>query len=214
MMDELDLLKKDWQKKEADLPRLSYEEIYKMTWKRSSSIVKWIFYISLMEFLFWTAINVAFTDAEAWETIKSMHLYEFTIVMTTLSYIILVFFIYKFYINYRQISYTDSSRELMKAILKVKRTVTQYVWFNIAIFAVSLMTSIYGSLRYGPDGKKLVTAASEAGNEALFWLLITGMILLFVVVFITLLWLFYKLLYGLLLNRLRKNYKELEQIDV
>ncbi|MDC6352016.1 hypothetical protein PP178_10660 [Zeaxanthinibacter sp. PT1] len=214
MMDELDLLKKDWQKKETELPRLSYEEIYRMTWKRSSSIVKWIFYISLMEFFFWTAINVVFTDAEAWEMIKKMHLYEFTIVMTTLSYIILVFFIYKFYINYRQISFTDSSRELMKAILKVKRTVTQYVWFNIAIFAISLVTSIYGSLRFGPDGAKLVSAANEAGNEALFWLLIIGMMILFVVVFVTLLWLFYKLLYGLLLSRLRKNYKELEEIDV
>ena len=42
-MDELELLKKDWRKKEEYLPKLSYDEIYKMIWKKSSSIVKWIF---------------------------------------------------------------------------------------------------------------------------------------------------------------------------
>ena len=52
MMDELELLKKDWQKKEKDLPKLSYDDIYKMIWKKSSSFVKWIFYISIIEFVF------------------------------------------------------------------------------------------------------------------------------------------------------------------
>ena len=55
-MDELELLKKDWQKKDEHLPKLSYNEIYTMIWKKSSSIVKWIFYISIMEFVFWIAI--------------------------------------------------------------------------------------------------------------------------------------------------------------
>jgi len=36
MMDELELLKKDWQNKEEHLPKLSYEEIYTMIWKKSS----------------------------------------------------------------------------------------------------------------------------------------------------------------------------------
>jgi len=39
MLDELELLKKDWQKREVDLPKLSYEQIYPMTKKKSSSIV-------------------------------------------------------------------------------------------------------------------------------------------------------------------------------
>jgi len=50
-MDELELLKRDWRKKGKDLPRLSFDEIYKMIWKKSSSIVKWIFIISVIEFL-------------------------------------------------------------------------------------------------------------------------------------------------------------------
>ena len=34
MLDELELLKKDWQKREANLPKLSYEEIYPMIKKK------------------------------------------------------------------------------------------------------------------------------------------------------------------------------------
>ena len=51
MMDELELLKRDWQKKDKQLPQLSFDDIYKMIWKKSSSIVKWIFLISIIEFL-------------------------------------------------------------------------------------------------------------------------------------------------------------------
>ncbi len=214
MMDELEMLKKDWQRKGERLPRLSFDEIYKMIWKKSSSIVKWIFYISILEFVFWTTINVLFTDAESWELFKTLHLYEFTIVLTTINYVILLYFIYKFYVNYRKISFTDSSRNLMKTILNVKRTVTQYVWFNLTVFAVSLVTIIYGSLRYGPDGRKIVDAATQAGNETLFWVLIIGVSVVFVALLLLLVWLFYKLLYGILLKRLRQNYRELKKLEV
>ena len=142
MMDELELLKKDWQKKEDHLPKVSYSDIYKMIWKKSSSIVKWIFYISILEFVFWTAINIVFTDGESWQMIKSWHIYEFTIGLMVINYIVLLYFIYKFYVNYRKISFTDSSRDLMKAILKVKRTVTQYVWFNLGFMEVSDMAQM------------------------------------------------------------------------
>ena len=46
-MDELELLKKDWQKDDANYPKLTFDEIYKMLLKKSSSIVKWIFIIFL-----------------------------------------------------------------------------------------------------------------------------------------------------------------------
>lgn len=52
-MDELELLKKDWQKDDNNYPKKSYNEIYKMILKKSSSIVKWIFIISILEFILW-----------------------------------------------------------------------------------------------------------------------------------------------------------------
>ena len=63
-MDELELLKKDWQKEDSKYPKLSYDEIYRMILSKSSSIVKWIFIISLLEFAFWTLISFGLKDSE------------------------------------------------------------------------------------------------------------------------------------------------------
>ncbi len=213
-MDELELLKRDWQKKEVGLPKLSYGDIYNMIWKKSSSIVKWIFYISMIEFVFWAVLNIAFTDAESWSLFKKMHIYEFTVILMAINHLGLLYFIYKFYRNYKKISFTDSSRHLMKNILTTKRTVTQYVWFNLIIFTISMITMIYGSVIYGPDSEKIISAASEAGNETLFWLVIVGISIVATAILLLLIWLFYKLLYGILLKRLRKNYNDLKQLEV
>src|SRR5690606_1387238 len=133
---------------------------------------------------------------------------------TVISYVILVYFIYKFYINYKKISFTDSSKELMKAILDVKRTVTQYVWFNLSVFLVSSLGTIYGILRYGTDGEKIGRAALETDNETLYWIIVALLCLGGTLLLLGVLWLFYKLLYGILLKKLRKNYNELRQIEV
>ncbi|MER3374165.1 MAG: hypothetical protein RIM83_05965 [Allomuricauda sp.] len=214
MVDELELLKKDWQKKEADLPKLSYDQIYKMIWKKSSSIVKWIFYISIIEFVFWAGLNIIFSDAESMQELKAMHIYRLIMVLNFINYGIILYFIYKFYINYRKISFTDSSKKLMGTILSVKRTVTQYVWFNLIIFTISMIISIYGAFVYGPEGEKLMEAAAQDGNTTMFWVMTIAFSVVFIAVFLVLIWLFYKLLYGILLKRLRQNYKDLKKLEV
>nr|WP_297787619.1 hypothetical protein [uncultured Allomuricauda sp.] len=214
MLDELELLKKDWQKREADLPKLSYEQIYPMTKKKSSSIVKWIFYISIIEFVFWAGINIIFSGPETMEELKAMHIHKVIMVLNVINYAIILYFIYKFYTNYKKISFTDSSRNLMKTILKVKRTVTQYVWFNLIIFTTYLIINMYGVLLYGPEGQKIVEAASQDGNTLGFWAMVIGISIVFTAAILFLIWLFYKLLYGILLKRLRKNYNELKRLEV
>jgi hypothetical protein len=212
MLDELELLKKDWQKREANLPKLSYEEIYPMIKKKSSSIVKWIFYISIIEFVFWAGINIVFSGPETMEELKAMHIYKVVMGINIINYAIIIYFIYKFYINYKKISFTDSSRNLMKTILKVKRTVTQYVWFNLIIFTTYLIINMYGVLLYGPEGKKIVEAASQEGNTLAFWAMVIGISIVFTAVILFLIWLFYKLLYGILLKKLRKKLQRAQKV--
>lgn len=214
MMDELELLKKDWQKKEGHLPKLSYDEIYKMIWKKSSSMVKWIFYISIIEFVFWAAINILFSDPESMQELKAMHIYNVMMVLNFVNYAIILYFIFKFYMNYKKISVTDSSKKLMKTILNVKRTVTQYVWFNLIIFTVTMIISLYGVLIYGPEGKEITEAAGQQGNETTFWFMVIVVSIVFTAVLLVLIWFFYKLLYGILLKRLKENYKELQKLEV
>ena len=214
MMDELDLLKKHWQSREDNLPKLSYDEIYKMIWKKSSSIVKWIFYISVIEFVFWAAINLINYTEESRELEKEWHIQDLSTALTVINYVVLIYFIVRFYLNYKQITITDSSRKLMKSILKVKRTVTQYVWFNIGIFCVSLVMLLYGSMTYGEESKQIMEAAAAAGNETLFWVMLIGLCVIIIGIILLLIWLFYRLLYGILLNRLRRNYAELKKLEV
>jgi hypothetical protein len=48
-MKELDLLKKAWQNETHSFQQVTEGEIYRMIHKRSSSIVKWILIISIVE---------------------------------------------------------------------------------------------------------------------------------------------------------------------
>ena len=68
-MKELDLLKKDWQKNDA-FEQVSEVDIYKMLHTKSSSIVKWIFIISILEILLWTLISLIFNTDDYFKKIK------------------------------------------------------------------------------------------------------------------------------------------------
>ena len=117
-MDELDLLKKDWQKSENKFPKLSYSDIYKMILQKSSSIVKWIFIISLLEFSLWIVLSFALKDTESMEQFNKIDADFILIPLTVIGYIVLAYFFYLFYRNYRRISVTDNAKILMENILK------------------------------------------------------------------------------------------------
>ena len=89
-MDELELLKKDWKKDNSKYPKLSYDEIYKMILKKSSSIVKWIFIISLLEFAFWLLISFALKDTKMMEDVQALNMNHILIPLTIISYIVLI----------------------------------------------------------------------------------------------------------------------------
>ena len=150
-MDGLELLKKDWQNKEAHLPKLSYDEIYKMLWKKSSSIVKWIFIIGLIEFAFWSLLSFLLKDSKNMQRLESYHADGIIIPLTVIGYLILFYFLYKFFTNYRKISATDNARLLMENILKTRRTVKQYVWFNILYFIIASIVITVLQLKYDKE---------------------------------------------------------------
>ncbi|WP_339335426.1 MULTISPECIES: hypothetical protein [unclassified Croceitalea] len=214
MMDELELLKKDWQKKEEHLPKLSFDEIYKMIWKKSSSIVKWIFYISIIEFLFWIAMSFIPMENDELTGPGSKTFQTVENIVEVLGYLVIVYFIFKFYLNYKKINTTDSARALMKKIIVTRKTVMQYVWFNLGLFAVLMIIVFLESILYNAEYADLSQRISEAGNPILIWFIV-GLLLAFtIVLFGILLWLFYRLLYGILLKRLNINYRELKKLEV
>ena len=212
-MDELDILKQNWKKQEEDLPRLSYDQIYKMLWKKSSSIVKWIFVISIVELLLSTLLSIGLADADYWAQMEELQLKNFTIGLYIVSYSVTFYFIYRFYVNYRKISATDDAATLMRNILKTRRTVKTYIAFVLISSGLSAVIVAFFTIR----NHQLVANAKDVSKytfEMLDWvkLIVGGLVLLGV--FLCALWLFYKLIYGILLRRLRVNYRELKKLEV
>ena len=141
-MDELDILKKDWKKQGAKFPKLSYDEIYKIIHKKSSSIVKWIIIIGIAELLFWSFLNLLVPDSY-FEVYEKFHLKTFLYVTQAFHYAVVLVFIYLFYKNYKAISVVETTNKLMQKIIKTRKTVNYYVYYNIALYVVlSLVVNI------------------------------------------------------------------------
>lgn len=211
-MDELDLLKKDWNKQQANYPKLTFDQIYKMIWKRSHSIVKWIFYISLIELLAGTIINIIFSGDKYWEDIEKNNLGEAVTIIYIVSYAITFYFIFRFYKNYRRISTTDDAATLMKNILKTRKTVKFYIGYVLISSAITVI-GISGFMILKHSNKD-VESISKYAFDTVDWLRFIGVSVLVLGVILGIIWLFYRLLYGILLKRLKRNYIELRKLEM
>ncbi len=211
-MKKLDLLKKDWNKQDADFPILSYNDIHRLIHKKSSSIVKWIFIICVAELLFWTVLNL-FIPESYLEIYEQFHLKKFLYITQLLHYVILFVFVYLFYKNFKAISVKDSTNVLMKNIIKTRKTVNYYVYYNIILYAV--ISIIFNITMFSqPDILIEVMSPKDVDVDSSTFLnimLIVQISTLFIIC--GLLWLYYRIIYGILLKKLTKNYKELESLE-
>jgi hypothetical protein len=210
-MEELDLLKKDWKKKENSFSQLSENEIYKMLHRKSSSIVKWILIISILEVILWTVIGIVYSSDEYLKSMKHEELLVYFRTLNFLNYAVVLVFIWLFYKNYVNISTTSSTKKLMKDILKTRKTVKYYVWYNLVMMVLGLIAGFILEFSYNP---KVNSLKEKMMHETKYMIIIIAVLVLFTVVIAIILWLFYRLLYGILLRRLQANYKELKKIDL
>ncbi|MBD0778945.1 hypothetical protein HPE56_14185 [Maribacter sp. ANRC-HE7] len=216
MIDELDLLKKDWQKREEHLPKLSFDQIHNMIWKKSSSIVRWILIISILEITLPNLIylspsfreNPLLRDAGGFNTIY--------IVLNVFYYAVVLYFIFQFYRRYKEISILDSAKNLMRQIIKTRKTVKHYIIFCLtmslvffALFIVGIYLSDDVLLAFDGIAEKSKEIPLEKIRTTTIWILSIG-----AVVFTAFIAGIYFLLYGLLLRKLKRNYKELKQLEV
>ena len=206
-MDDLDLLKKDWQKQDS-FQQVSEQDIYGMLHKKSSSIVKWLLIISVLEFIFWTILNlVADTD----DYFKNESQKMIIDVLEYISYAIILIFILLLYRNYRKISVVGSTKQLMIDILNTKKIINYYVIYNLVMIVVAILASTTYIFLYNPDNE-LLRQKLVSSPKMMFGFAVT--IIGCTAVFIGIIWLFYRLLYGILLKKLYVNYEELKKIDL
>ena len=205
--------KKVWKNQPEEKNKISALEIYKMTQSKSNSIVKWIFIIGLLEFVFWFAINYLGTKNGALEPYEKLNLIKFIDNFNYFHYVVVVLFLILFYRNFSLISTVDDTKTLMKNILLVRKTVKWYVYYNLiyaVVFSIILNILIFNT----PDGINILSGIdNESFNkEHMMSVFIIAQIVVMAIM-ILILWLFYYLLYGILLKKLNKNYKELTKLD-
>ncbi|TCK52286.1 hypothetical protein C8C83_0076 [Flavobacterium sp. 90] len=209
-MKELDLLKKDWKKNSDSFQQISETEIYKMIHKKSSSIVKWILIISILEISFWTFSNLFINTDDVLQKINHPEIVTALEFLTYFNYVVVLIFVFIFYKNYKTITTTVATKSLMSAILRTRKTVQYYVWYNLGMIVVTAILSFFIAFVYNPDMAFLREKLAVNG-KAMFVTL--GILILVILGFFGLFWCFYRLLYGTLLRRLYANYKELKKID-
>ena len=210
-MKELDLLKKNWQKSENSFQQISEKELYKMLHHKSSSIVKLILIISIFEVLFWTFISVFFNGDEYFKKLHHDEVLVYLKLITYFNYAVILVFIYLFYKNYKMISTMTSTKQLMKDILKTRKTVHCYVYYNLIMIVLSLIAGFYMAFAFNPEVSLL---RDKIASDPKAMVIVVGLLTLIILVFFGAFWLFYRLLYGTLLRRLYGNYKELKKIDL
>lgn len=215
MTDELELLKKHWQKEEKDLPKLTYAEIHKMIWKKSSSIVKWILIISILEFTLPHLLYLLPSMKEGMEIYDNIGVSNYLLGLSIFTYAVALYFIFQFYKRFKEISVLDDSRKLMRKIIRTRRTVKHYVIFSLSMIMVTVIIMVIGIYlneditNSFPELKDSLEKISEEKLRITLMLTIG----LFGVLLTLFMGVVYFLLYGLLLRKLNKNYAELKQLD-
>jgi hypothetical protein len=201
-MKSLENYKKAWDNQPDTEDKLSAVDIYKLAQSRSQSIVKWIFIIGILEFVGLNALS-SFVDIDAaYAEYKKIGLENFIFYSQIVAYGILFYFLAMFYLNYKRISTTDSTRTLMKKIIKTRKTVRNYVLFNLSYMALIMIVVAIASIN---------TNFNDLTNKQIILIIFATLVATLLILGV--LWLFYQLLYGFLLKKLSKNYKEIAKLN-
>lgn len=204
-MENLDNLKDLWKNQEESTIRFTEKDIHKMVQKKSSSIVKWILIISLLEFILPNLIFL-FTDFNATKQFYEQYGLTTTMMIYSALHISIIFlFIYVFYKNYRNISAGSTVRILLSDILKTRRTVKYYIYYNLTIMGVIGLHIFYAVFNSAEFQNSLASGTSMVQ----IWIVSIMFLCMALLIF----WLFYRVLYGFFLKKLKRNYASLSPQD-
>jgi len=216
---DLDSLKKTWQEQPVQ-PKYDNNEILQMLNRKSRNYVKYIFWISVVEFLFFSVLGLfyLFPEEES-ESFRKMlerlgaqeapevennfgHVY---LAIKILSLLITAYFVFKFYQNYRKIKIEENLKGLITRIIKFKTTVNAFILISIVllvIFTFVLTAFIFYTLNsqnIQPSGSNIT-------------IIIVG-IVVSTLLAISMIWFYYRLVYGTIIRKLDKNLNQLKEID-
>jgi hypothetical protein len=204
-MKELKDLKNKWSEQDFS-HSFSKEDIKGFLQKKSTYSIKWIFYLSIVEFILYLSFPLLVPNyLDSFDYYKSLNLFEFSIITTVLGYALLIYFMWRFFQNYKKISVADSLKDHLSAILNTRRAVNQYFYFNVAILIVFTIVVLVSALQLD----KTMIGFQEENSSILTMLFVIGLV---IAVILGIFGLLYYFVYGRFLRPLKNNEKELLEI--
>ena len=216
---DLDNFKKSWQEQEVQ-PKYNSTEIEAMLNKSSRNYVKYILWISIAEFLIILCMNIYYTflgdDSNSFIKILARlgvqnstelqtsfgNLY---LILKVISLVITAYFVVCFYQNYRKINIESNLKKLILQIIRFKKTVNLFILANILLLIVfTAVLTVFTFIVLSQQNIDL-THPTLIG-------FVVGIIVM-TILSIVLIWIYYRVVYGIILKRLGKNLGELQKID-
>lgn len=200
-MENLDTLKNLWKNQGESTIKFSKDQIHDMVQKKSSSIVRWILVLSILEFILPNLLFL-FTDIGSSQAFYQEYGLENTMkIYGGIHILIIIGFIYIFYKNYKNISVGSSVKNLLSDILKTRRTVKYYIYYNLTMMGI-IGVNIFYVVYHSPE---FINNLPDGNNMVMVWIISIALLALVLFVF----WAFYRLIYGFFLRKLKRNYGEL-----
>ena len=215
----LDDLKKSWQEQDIK-PKYAPSEILQMLHKKSRNYVKYILWISTLEFLIFFSLSIFYIfqsegDNSFLDILKKLGVQETPQLQETfehlyaglklVSLLITGFFVIQFYLNYKKIKVQDNLKLLILQIVKFRKTVNAFIFTNI--FLLILFTGILTAFIFRIFSVQNIQLTHPTLIGFIVGLSLTTLFS------VGLIWLYYKIVYGIIMRRLGQNLKELQKIE-
>lgn len=216
---DLDSFKKTWQEQPVQ-PKYDNTEILQMLNRKSRNYIKYIFWISVVEFLFFSVLGLFyFFQEEESDSFRNVlerlgaqgapevednfgHVY---LAIKVLSLLITAYFVLKFYQNYRKIKIEENLKGLITRIIKFKKTVNAFILISIVLL-VAFTFVLIAFIFYTLNSQNIQPTNSN------LTIIIVG-IVVSTLLAVSMIWFYYKLVYGSIIKKLDKNLDQLKRID-
>ncbi|PIE50008.1 MAG: beta-carotene 15,15'-monooxygenase [Flavobacteriales bacterium] len=216
---DIENLKNTWQNQQVK-PKYNTHEILQMLNKKSRNYVKYIYWVSLVEFILFFAITLFYVfkgnenepfyqlmatlgiekNSNIEANFENLHF-----LLEIVSIIIGAFFVIRFYLQMKKVHCEDNLKKFISKIIAFRKTVRAFIIANIVVIACYFVLVIIG-IRYLINEQNIELSSSVK----------TGLLIAVIVAILVsgiMIWLYYKIIYGILLNRLNTTLKQLQDIE-
>jgi len=216
---DLDSLKKAWQEQPVQ-QKYNDNEILNMLNRKSRNYMKYIFWISVAEFSFFTLFGLFYIlqnkESNTFLTslqklgVEKNHELETSLdsiylIIKIVSLLVTGYFVIQFYQNYRKIRVEEDLKVFITRIINFKKTVNAFIVTNIVLFV--LFTATFTVFVFYVLNVQNIQITDSAKTGFIIGILVSTLLC------ILLIWIYYRLVYGIIMKRLDKNLKQLKEIE-